>query len=110
MPPHLPAGNEFRDSTINIQFFLLIMFAAIIGVLVAILLLPIWLPNMATSLAGNSPKAYWYLSRATAFVSLSLLWISMALGLGITNKAARLWPGAPAAFAIHEYASLLGLA
>jgi predicted ferric reductase len=34
----------------------------------------------------------------------------MALGLTITNKMARLWPGAPAAFAIHEYVSLLGLA
>jgi predicted ferric reductase len=34
----------------------------------------------------------------------------MALGLGISNKMARLWPGAPASFAIHEYVSLLGLA
>ena len=34
----------------------------------------------------------------------------MALGLGISNKMARLWPGAPAAFALHEYVSLLGLA
>jgi predicted ferric reductase len=40
---------------------------------------------------------------------MSLLWLSMALGLGITNKMARIWPGAPAAFAIHEYVSLLGL-
>jgi predicted ferric reductase len=34
----------------------------------------------------------------------------MALGIGISNKMARWWPGAPAAFAIHEYVSLLGLA
>jgi predicted ferric reductase len=34
----------------------------------------------------------------------------MALGLGVTNKMARFWPGTPAAFAIHEYVSLLGLA
>jgi predicted ferric reductase len=65
---------------------------------------------MAFSLSGDAPKAYWYLSRATAFISLSLLWLSMALGLGITNKMARLWPGLPATFAIHEYVSLLGLA
>jgi len=65
---------------------------------------------MATSLTGADPKAYWYLSRGSAFVSLSILWISMALGMGLTNKMARLWPGAPAAFAIHEYMSLLGLA
>ena len=110
MPPSPSTGNEFSESTVNIKFFLFITLAMIIGLSAAILLLPTWLPNMATSLAGDSPKVYWYLSRATAFVSLSILWISMALGLGITNKMARLWPGAPAAFAIHEYVSLLGLA
>ncbi|MBK7318617.1 MAG: hypothetical protein IPO36_00855 [Anaerolineales bacterium] len=102
--------NEFNESSVNIQSFLLFLFATVIGLLVAVLLLPIFLPNMAFSLSGDSPKAYWYLSRATAFVSLTLLWLSMALGLGITNKMARLWPGMPATFAIHEYVSLLGLA
>jgi len=98
------------ESSVNIQSFLMFLFAMTFGLLVAVLLLPAWLPNMAFSLDGNSPKAYWYLSRATAFVSLSLLWLSMALGISITNKMARWWPGAPAAFAIHEYVSLLGLA
>jgi predicted ferric reductase len=98
------------ESSVNIQSFLMFLVAMTVGLLVAVLLLPAWLPNMAFSLGGDAPKAYWYLSRATAFVSLSLLWLSMALGLGITNKMARLWPGAPAAFAIHEYVSLLGLA
>jgi len=110
MSPVSPADTEFNESSINIQFFILIMLAMIIGLLIAILLLPAWLPSMAHSLTGENPKAYWYLSRATALVSLSILWISMALGISITNKMARLWPGAPAAFAIHEYASLLGLA
>lgn len=102
--------NEFNESSVNIQSFLLFLFASVVGLLVAVVLLPIFLPNMAFSLSGESPKMYWYLSRATAFVSLSLLWISMALGLGITNKMSRLWPGMPATFAIHEYVSLLGLA
>jgi predicted ferric reductase len=110
MSPHPPVENEFGESFVNIQFFLLILLAMITGVFAAILILPAWLPNMETSLAGESPKVYWYLSRATAFVSLTILWLSMALGLGITNKLARLWPGAPAAFAIHEYVSLLGMA
>ncbi len=109
MPPTPPAENEY-ESSVNIQFFLMIMLAMIVGLITAILLLPTWLPNMATSLIGTDPKVYWYLSRATAFVSLSILWLSMALGIGISNKMARLWPGAPAAFAIHEYVSLLGLA
>jgi predicted ferric reductase len=98
------------ESSVNIQSFLMFLVAMTIGLLVAVLLLPAWLPNMAFSLGGDAPKAYWYLSRGTAFVSLSLLWLSMALGVSITNKMARLWPGAPAAFAIHEYVSLLGLA
>lgn len=106
-PP--PLENEY-ESSVNIQFFLMIMLAMIIGLTAAILVLPAWLPNMAASLTGTDPKVYWYLSRATAFVSLSILWLSMALGLGISNKMARFWPGAPAAFAIHEYVSLLGLA
>jgi predicted ferric reductase len=98
------------ESSVNIQSFLTFLVAMTLGLLVAVLILPAWLPNMSFSLGGGAPKAYWYLSRATAFVSLSLLWLSMALGLGITNKMARLWPGAPAAFALHEYVSLLGLA
>ena len=101
--------NQF-ESSINIQFFLMVMLAIVVGVMTAILVLPTWLPNMASSLGGQSPKIYWYLSRATAFVSLTILWVSMALGLGLSNKLARLWPGAPAAFAIHEYVSLLGTA
>jgi predicted ferric reductase len=107
--PVNPSEQEF-ESSVNIQTFLTLLVAMTVGLLVAVLLLPIWMPNMAFSLGGEAPKAYWYLSRATAFISLSLLWLSMALGLGITNKLARLWPGAPATFAIHEYVSLLGLA
>ncbi len=106
----MQSQNEFNESSVNIQSFLLFLFAATVGLLVAVLLLPFFLPNMAFSLGGESPKAYWYISRATAFASLSLLWLSMAMGLGITNKMARSWPGMPATFAIHEYVSLLGLA
>lgn len=106
----MQSQNEFNESSINIQSFLLFLFASALGLLVATLILPLVLPNMAFSLSGDGPKVYWYLSRGTAFVSLSLLWLSMALGLGITNKMARLWPGMPATFAIHEYVSLLGLA
>lgn len=109
MPVPQSESNEF-ESSLNLQTFLLFMVAITVGLLVAVVLLPSWLPNLAFSLGSQEPKAFWYLSRATAFVSLGLLWLSMALGLGITSKLARLWPGAPAAFALHEYVSLLGLA
>lgn len=86
-----------------------IAIAASLGALAAAAMLPAWAPNLAATLMGSSPKAYWYLSRGLAFAALGLMWISMALGLLITDKLARSWPGSAAAFAIHEYVSLLGL-
>jgi predicted ferric reductase len=108
--PVNPTDISKYESSVSIQTLLTFMIAMAVGLLVAVVLLPTWAPNLSFSLSSTEPKAFWYLSRATAFVALSLLWISMALGLGMTNKMARLWPGAPASFAIHEYVSLLGLA
>jgi predicted ferric reductase len=105
------ASNESEyKSAMSSQGFLIVLLALPVGLLLALLILPNWLPGLAASLTGTDPKAFWYLSRATAFVAMGLLWISMMLGVGITNKMTRLWPGASAAFAIHEYVSLLGLA
>jgi predicted ferric reductase len=87
-----------------------VMVAASLGIMIALIVLPVWAPNLARTLIGPSPKAYWYLSRGLAFVALGLLWLSMVIGLLITDKIARSWLGAPAAFATHEYVSLLGLA
>jgi len=33
----------------------------------------------------------------------------MALGILITNRLARIWPGGPVAFDLHQYVSLVGL-
>jgi predicted ferric reductase len=103
-----PDGQNF-DSSLNAGSVLVVLIAAALGMLAAVLVLPAWLPGLAGSMAGSEPKVYWYLSRATALVAMGMLWASMMLGVGITNKMARLWPGAPAAFALHEYLSLLGL-
>lgn len=51
----------------------------------------------------------WYLSRASAFAAYVLLWWSMVLGLTLTNRLARVWPGGPTVNDLHEHASLLGL-
>ncbi|MBI3739466.1 MAG: hypothetical protein HY258_10510, partial [Chloroflexi bacterium] len=99
-------ADEFSYSLTSLIAFLL---AITLGVFSAVLLLPSWSFTLLKSLVGPDPKAYWYLSRGSAFVALGLLWVSMVLGLLITNKVARTWPGSPAAFAVHEYVSLLGL-
>lgn len=84
---------------------------AVIGAAVlAIFVLPEWIPGMAQSMTGENLKVYWYLSRGSAVIAYLLLWASMVLGLLMTNKMARYWPGAPAAYDLHEYVSLLGFA
>ena len=82
-----------------------------IGILAAI---GVYLVGQAGGLAALGAAllgahSAWYLSRASAFVAYILLWWSMLLGLSITNRLARVWPGGPAAGDLHEHASLLGL-
>ncbi len=100
---------EELEPVMTLQAVVILMLASIMGALTAAVLLPAWLPGLTSSLLGSSPTAFWYLSRGSAFVSFGLLWLSMALGLMISNKMARLWPGGPVAFDIHQYTSLLGL-
>lgn len=92
-----------------VPLYVFLLAAAMVGILTAVAVLPAWLPGMSGSLQGNSPRAYWYLARTSGFVAYILLWLSMALGLIITNRMARVWPGGPAAFDLHQYISLLGL-
>lgn len=108
MTENISQESEY-ESTFTAQSWFVLFLAMAFGTLLALTLLPAWLPNLTVSLIGPDPKAYWYLSRGTAFVSMSLLWFSMAFGMTITNKMAKLWPGVPVAFAVHEFISLLGL-
>jgi predicted ferric reductase len=105
----LKVNEENQETSMSARAGLVMFIAAVLGIAAAMLVLPNWLPGLAGSMIGSSPKVFWYLSRSTALVAMGILWASMMLGVGITNKMARLWPGAPAAFALHEYLSLLGL-
>jgi predicted ferric reductase len=93
-----------------VSIIVLAVMAALTGVLFAVSRYPTMLPGLASSLLGAEPKAYWYISRATALTAFFLLWLSMAMGISITNKLAKIWPGGPTAFDLHEFISLLGIA
>ncbi len=99
LPPAMP-----------LHTLIVMLLAVTLGAFAAAIVLPNWLPGLSQSLLGSEPKAYWYLSRASAMVAYGLLWLSMAFGLIITNRLARLWPGGPIAFDLHQFASLMGLA
>ncbi len=101
---------ETSAPAMSLMGFLILMLATAVGAFLAILVLPFWLPGLNASLQGDSPKVFWLLSRSSAIVGYILLWFSMVFGLLITNKLARMWPGGPQAFNLHQHFSLLGLA
>ncbi|HCS40675.1 MAG: hypothetical protein ACYDH2_11835 [Anaerolineaceae bacterium] len=101
---------EEVEPSVNLGAFAFIMLAAFLGALTAAILLPNWLPSMTQSVSGTDPKAFWYLSRGSAFSAYFLLWLSMILGTGISNKLSVLWPGLPPTIELHQFASIIGLA
>jgi len=98
------------EDVVPFQSFLLLILATAAGAFLALVVLPQLLPGMLSSTAGTAPKAFWYLSRSSAFAAYLLLWLSMAFGLSITNRMAQVWPGGPAAFELHQHVSLLAIA
>ena len=83
--------------------------AVLAGATVGLAVTPTWASLVAAALAGPQPKAWWLLSRATGFVAYAALCLSMWLGLTISNRWARLWPGGPMAVDVHRHTSLLAL-
>jgi predicted ferric reductase len=103
--------DEFDDlPSMPLSTLALTLLAAVGGAFGAVVVLPRILPGLSNSLLGAEPKAYWYLARSSAFIAYLLLWASMVFGLIITNKMARVWPGGPTAFDLHQHVSLLGMA
>lgn len=100
---------ETSEPLASLPVVLLGAMTIIAATLSSVLSAPYWLPGMSSSLAGEAPKAFWYLSRGSAMVAFILLWMSMAFGLVITNRMARLWPGGLIAFDLHQFMSLSGL-
>lgn len=86
-----------------------LLLAVGIAALIALIAMPGWWDGLTASLAGTVPAAYWYLVRSSGFVAFGLLWLSMAMGIMITNKIARVWPSGPTAYGFHQFVSALGL-
>lgn len=103
-------ASEPPESAISGFAAVLLLVGVIAGAYIAIVILPLVAPALLASIVSDAPKAYWYLSRSSAFVSLFLIWLSMVFGLLITGKTAMVWPGGAQAFDLHQHAGLLGLA
>lgn len=95
-------------SAVSWQTALFFFLAAMLGASLTLWILPRWLPALFSDIITQ--QAPWHLARASGVAAYLLLWLSTALGLGISNRLARLWPGGPYAFDLHQFASLLALA
>jgi predicted ferric reductase len=105
-------ADDDISSVVGVALPVLMSLLALVLMLGGALMLAVIFPNVGASLSAAmlGQKTFWYLTRASAFVAYGLLWWSMALGLAITNRLARAWPGGPTVSDLHEYASILGLA
>lgn len=97
------------EPTVPLATAVMIFLVTGIGTLGALLVLQSGLAGLSQSLLGPQPKAFWELARSSGIVAYLLMWMSVAFGLIITNRIARVWPGGPTAFDLHQFASLLGL-
>ncbi len=104
-----PVSDDF-DELASPQTLAWALAGVSIGAVLALWALPSLAPAVAASLTAPQPKTWWYLSRASGLVSYALLAISMLLGLLLSTRFAKEWPGNATAFALHEHASILGLA
>jgi predicted ferric reductase len=89
--------------------FLFLPFGVLLGLTLVYFLFPSVVSGMAISLIGNTPKAFWFLSRATAISSYIVLWISMMLGLLMTSQLASKGTNQAAIYEMHKFTSILGL-
>jgi len=109
MPFNNSDVNAMKAEKTGTQSYVFRFVIVITALLIILPGMPMFISNLTYSFSGEKPKIYWYLSRSGGFVTLTVLWFAMVLGLAITNRVARQWPGASTAFAIHQYTSLLGL-
>jgi predicted ferric reductase len=98
------------EPVVSVDTVLMLLVGTALGAAIAAVAVPSLLPDLTASLLGDQPKAFWYLSRSAGVVAYLLLWFSAVLGLSMTNRLARIWPGGPAAADIHQFVSLLALA
>ncbi len=98
------------EPTVPLATAILIFLVTGVGTIGALLVLQSGLAGLSNSLLGPQPQAYWELARSSGIVAYLLIWMSVAFGLIITNRIARVWPGGPTAFDLHQFASLLGVA
>ena len=87
----------------------LIFLFLILAVVIAGIAMPYIMPNLTVVLLQADSTLFWYLSRGSAIVGFLLLWLSTVMGLMITTRLGKTWPGMKTSNESHQYFSILGL-
>ena len=99
LPPAMP-----------LHTLIIMLLAVALGAFAAAIVLPNWLPGLSQSLLGANPKRTGICRAPARWWRMACCGCRWRSGLIITNKLARVWPGGPIAFDLHQFASLMGLA
>jgi len=105
------SGANHTDINVNpqIHFWPYAIGAITIGILISVAMVQPMLPGMVQSIIGEEKYIYWFLSRSTAIVSYLTLWISIFLGILLSTRISKLFPGAYTANDLHLFLSVFGL-
>ena len=87
----------------------LMLMGILVGSIALAVMLPVLIPRPEAQATGSEVTLYSHLSRASGLAAFGLMWMSLAFGLILIRRDARVWQRGPAAYEMHEYASLLGL-
>jgi len=91
-----------------LRFSLLFLFL-ITAVVIVGFAMPYFMPNLTAVLLRADSTLFWYLSRGSAIVGFILLWLSTVMGLLITTRLGKTWPGMKTSNESHQFISILGL-
>lgn len=94
---------------ISLLRFSLLFLLLILSVVIAGIAMPYFMPNLTAVLLQAGSTLFWYLSRGSAIVGFILLWLSTVMGLLITTRLGKNWPGMKTSSESHQYISILGL-
>ncbi len=86
----------------------LLVALTLIVVLVSGIALPFLAPDLTHSLLAADSQLFWYASRGSAIVGYILLWASTAMGLMMSTRLGKTWPGMKFSYNLHQFISNLG--
>ena len=104
--------SDNPSGTQSLRHWLGLLLVIVMGLAAGVYVLDAW-PSLSTlpaalaqSFGTEHAKGFWFVSRASGVVAYVLFWLSMMLGLLMTNKLLRAWIGAATLLAIHEFCSI----